>query len=108
MRMVFQPSLWIVLALTPLQASAAPRDLNNCKASIVLGGIVSRGSAVCNPAWLDRPGSLNVVEMARTCNTISGVKALISQGMREFEGKLKSLGKDAACEEIDELIDKLE
>ncbi len=108
MRIVFQPSLWMFLALAPPQASAAPRDLDNCKASLILTGIVSRGSAECNPAWLDRPGSVNVVEMARNCNTIAGVKALTAQGMREFEGKLKSLGKDAACEEIDKLISELE
>jgi hypothetical protein len=94
--------------MSALPASSASSDLSKCQVPIVLNGIVSRGSAVCNQAWLDRPGSLAILRAAQACNKTPGLEALLSRGMLDFDHKVKALGRAAACREIDEIIEKFE
>ena len=109
MRSSFKLALGMLLALMPaLPASSASNNLSKCQDLVILNGIVSRGSAVCNQAWLDRPGSLAILRAAQACNKTPGLKALVSRGMTDFERKVKELGKAAACQEIDGIIEKFE
>lgn len=109
MRSSFKLALVTLLALIPVApASSARSNLSKCQAKVVLNGIVFRGSAVCNQAWLDRPGSLWILRAAQACNKTPGLNALLSRGMSDFDRKVKELGKAAACQEIEETIQQLE
>jgi hypothetical protein len=116
MRSNFKLALGTLLALMPAApassedrgASSGSSNLSKCQNTVILNGIVSRGSAVCNQAWLDRPGSLVVLRAAQACNKTPRLKALLSRGMSDFDRKVKELGKAAACQEIDETIQQFE
>ncbi len=109
MRQILEPMLGGLLSLMlAVPASSADRKLSECQAAIVLHGIASRGSLVCNPAWLDRAGSYAILRMAQSCKGTVGTKALIARGFSDFEQKMKELGKEAACQQINDLIKKME
>jgi hypothetical protein len=55
-----------IVAMTMLAtpAAAAQCDPN----ALILDGIFSHGSVVCNQAWLDRPAALSVLRQAQNCH----------------------------------------
>jgi len=80
----------------------------NCQSTLIVHGLVFRGSAVCNQAWLDRPGSYKLLAEAQACNQIAGAKKFLARGFRDFDRKAREIGMSAACQEINEIIQKFE
>jgi hypothetical protein len=75
---------------------------------IILDGIASHGSIVCNPDWLDRPGSYAILNGARAARVNDKAKvALIKRGMADFDKSVKDLGKPAACQKLDAMINSM-
>jgi hypothetical protein len=80
---------------------------DNCETTIKLHGVVSRGSMVCDPSWLDRKGSVKLLNMARTCK-LDDMETILKSGMLLFDNDAKKNGKDQACAKLDGVIKKLE
>jgi hypothetical protein len=96
----------LAAALLALATPAvAGRD---CRAAIIADGIASRGSIVCNPHWLDRPGSLAILAATQSCRGTPETKALIARGFADFDNSVKELGKAAACQKLDANIRTME
>lgn len=83
----------------PKTAMAGKCDPN----SVILNGIFSRGSAMCNQAWLDRPASLRVLALARDCRALGDKEkiAYLKRGVLDFDHRVKEMGHTAACEDLD-------
>jgi hypothetical protein len=74
-----------------------------------MDGIASHGSVVCNPAWLDRPGSYAIVAAAQKHREISAAAslALIKRGIADFDTAVKKFGKAAACGKLNDDLNSL-
>ena len=73
---------------------------------IILDGIASHGSVVCNPNWLDRPGSYAILAGAKAAHADpKTAKAFIMRGMTDFDNSVKELGKEGACRKLDQMIE---
>lgn len=95
------------LALSTLPALAG----DTCQISYpITDGIFTHGSMICNPEWMDRRASLIMVQLTTKCRSIGEqkLKALMMRGMRDFDRKIKELGKSAACEMLDEAMKDVE
>jgi hypothetical protein len=101
---IIAPLVGALLCVTPVMAE----HLSSCQESVIANGIAFHGSLVCDPSWLDRPGSLTILAGAQSCRgdrTVSkSLKALLMRGMVDFDNSVKELGKAAACQKLDTMI----
>jgi hypothetical protein len=104
--------VWVSLAasMTGAPVGKAQADSNDCQQMLIANGIDFRGSAVCNPAWLDRPGSLTIADLSHAaCNTKKGelpksFDKFMRQGFIKFDSMVKESGKTSACAALDKMI----
>jgi hypothetical protein len=104
----FKQLLAILLAFIPAPIASLAKEPSPCEWAIIVNGIDFHGSAVCNPDWLDRPGSLAILAQARSCNKTAGLKTLALRGFNDFDNSVKELGKEAARRKLDEIITSTE
>jgi hypothetical protein len=107
MKRLFKQLLGLLLASTPTLGSVA-QELSVCQNALILNGIDFHGSVVCNPDWLDRPGSLAILAEAQSCKKTAGSKTLMARGFADFDNSVKELGKVAACQKLDDVIKAME
>ena len=97
----------LAIAALALVTAAPAYAVTTGQESIVLNGIASHGSIVCNPNWLDRPGSYAILAGAQAAARANpkGLKALLARGMVDFDNSVKRLGKEGACRQLDQMIE---
>lgn len=101
-----------ILTAAALAMIVAPVMAESCDLEILfVDGALTRGSMVCNPAWLDRPASREAAAVAaRDCNGL-GEKKLFKNmmgGALAFGRKVRKMGRDRACKSLDEDMTKLD
>ena len=96
----------LAIAALALVTAVPAHALTAGQESIVLNGIASHGSMVCNPDWLDRPGSYAILARAQKAAHANSksVKALLMRGMIDFDNRVKEQGKASVCRTLDQMI----
>ena len=93
-----------LIAAAPIGAHAA----SDAEGTVILDGIASHGAVVCNPNWLDRPGAYAILDAAKTAHASglgdAAIRTLIKRGMNDFDGHVKSMGKVAACKQLNSMF----
>jgi hypothetical protein len=88
------------LAVVP-KAHATTKEVS----AVIADCIATHGSIVCNPAWLDRPGSYAILDMARSVRMDKKVKEiLLRRGMTDFDNSVRQLGKAGACQKLNSVL----
>jgi hypothetical protein len=104
-------TLFLATAAFALALAGPAYAETNGEASIILDGIATHGSIVCNPHWLDRQGSYIIVDLARAAHANGAndetMRSLLKRGMADFDKSVKELGKKGACQKLDHLLDEI-
>jgi len=98
------------IAATPALRPNAATAQTPCQKMLFYEGVAFRGSAVCNPAWLDRPGALTILATSRkTCGKLpsANVESGMKEGFIAFDNMARDRGKAAACRELDKMLNQL-
>jgi hypothetical protein len=105
MRTIAAVVCFAILLLMP--AASIAQERSDCLKAEVITGIVTWGIIACDRRDLyDRPGTRIILDGIQSCEETAEAKAFRYRGMGDFDNTEKRIGKRAACQALEDAINK--